>query len=367
MKLALSLLILWLVFLGMRWVGPGFLPAMDLGLAQLIVVPAFLIIVWFFSFYNFRIPRSLILLAAVSVTLTSVYAYSYRIDQSRSFLLARISDDPYEAESRIFRERINSTLESDESTARLGRYFASLASQQEAAELFVESPALGGIVWGDDYWLRVSFPSPGERKIGDILNEEFLTNTLPFTLIMNLPIIGLTYEPERDSVQFIADVLSAMHLRTRDGLEARALEETEFINSASYSATWSSFSHRAFPWWMLGNIYLLNSLRDGGYQPAYLECALEAYTKALGFLRVGDNSELLSAIHNNYAVAIYAKLVFEDRPRFRSVAARHFRQAMETASHPNLYEIEYKNPKVAERNFEALTKLGERIIRDEVN
>jgi len=367
MKLALALFVLWLVFLCLRWLGPNYVPVMDLGLVQLVVVPGIFLIAWGTSFFKFKIPRSVIIAASVCVAFSSLYAYSYRIDESRSFLLARFAGDPYEAETRIFRETLNSVLESDEAVARLSRYFASLDSANEAASLFKENPDLQGVVWGDDYWLRISFPTPPEKPISDLLEEELLEGVLPFTLIMNIPVIGLTYKPVGDSAQFIADLLSARHLRTRKGLEARALEETELKNSASYPAGWSSFSHRAFPYWMLGNEYLLNSLRGGGFQPAYLECAMQAYATALGFLRDGDNSELLSAIHNNYALAVYVRVVFEDRPRFRSVAARHFRQAMATAEHANLYKIEYRNPTIAHKNFEALNKLGEIIIRDEVN
>ena len=120
-----------------------------------------------------------------------------------------------------------------------------------------------------------------------------------------VPLITFAFQPEDASSGFIAQLFASLPDKDFGQIiddPAKFSEvELNLKEAASMRARWTSYSHVSYPMWVLGNLYLVKGLSSGAYNLHYLICANSLYTKAVGFMRPGDNPELYAALYNNLA------------------------------------------------------------------
>ncbi|MDC0359012.1 hypothetical protein OAO01_09370, partial [Oligoflexia bacterium] len=288
--------------------------AFDMNKAQLMVYPFLLLLLLSVRIIRKKIPL-LVLGIAVVGTLSGVkYSYSYGSGARPGVLLARFEGDDFEIDTRIFRERLSAQL-LPKLHLRVGRYYKSIKSHKAVDKNFVDGENIKVVLWGDKQWLNVSFPVeayiPSEEKKETIQAQRLLK----FRPVEYVPVFGISVKPEGATLRFLAALLSGLAYGdpfTGAGDEAsRAMQESYLRSAARMKSAWSSFAHRAYPFWIVGNQHLRAALADEGYESGELNCALEAYGEALGLIRFLDNPELRAAVYNNKAIALALKFYFE--------------------------------------------------------
>ncbi|MCB0319243.1 MAG: hypothetical protein KDD56_10850, partial [Bdellovibrionales bacterium] len=294
-----------------------------------------------------RIPRTVYILAVAGARCGFVASRANLTNFSSSFFVSRLSDDEFENESRIFRSMINDAM-SLTSNSKAARFYAPLENQLEAVKLLKNNPEKIAVVWGSKRWLSISFRHKESQSLAQIgVNDKYISLN-PYEVILSVPVVGLSYKPARDTALFIANLIEAqINLDASDAAD-------NFKAAGSIYATWTSFSHRAYPWWQVGNINLLQGLKSDSYESGLINCAIDAYKYAARQLRYADNPELLSAITNNLAVAYMAKLSIEAKKEYKKLARKKFSAAKDISNRPNRYGIKLRAQRIAARNLKRL-------------
>lgn len=227
------------------------------------------------------------------------------------------------------------------------------AKLDEALSYFNDNPRLTLLIWGSPRWLNVTF-NPGAA----LLTNEGAFNSwvegLNFEFIHSVPVIGFSFNPLSETANFLSALAVAFGKQGR----AAAPEKIDILRfAAQHEALWSSYAHRAFAWWLLGNLEVQSAAESKFLEPGELLCAIESYTRARAMLRYGDNPELLAAVLNNRAFA--KAMLAQVRPE--AVQIKSIRQDLQLANktngQPNLFNVQYRAALVAKRNKKNLKLL----------
>ena len=343
--------------------------AMSLG--QTAVLALLLFAVRRLSLGGQRIPRPVLWLTVAAVLLAAASEYGYFGVPGKSLVVARLENDPYEKKGTIFRERIfelQKTTFQPPTVSLWTRHFAEIDSPAAAWSYLRSNRSARGVVWGSERWLTVSFARSEPRELRDF-NAEMPPGLLAeFRLILNVPAIGLSGRPENETALFLANINNGM--TPLPGSKARP-DDKDFLRQEAVlretgrtRALWTSQAHIAYPWFLLGNLYLVDALANG-YQAARLECALRAYNGALALLGKGDNPELQAALLNNAAAALVVQAVFEGEFENIQRAYRNLRTAVATQRQPNHFGTAYDTWLVARLNSELLRRRPEKKREDD--
>jgi hypothetical protein len=135
----------------------------------------------------------------------------------------------------------------------------------------------------------------------------------------------------------------------KQGPNANAL--ANLLQAGNHAAPWSSFAHRSYALWVYANYQLLAFLESGTYEPGELDCIIEYYNQARGFLRRGDNRELHAAILNNKALALYVKYTMEGDRSLRKRSVATLLQAVRTLREPDVFKASPRAATVARENL----------------
>lgn len=218
-----------------------------------------------------------------------------------SFVVARLEGDPEEYSTSSFRNLINRVLK-DTPEVRAGRYFSDTASHAEAQLLFSKSSPLLGVLWGSRHWLSISFPgAPEIKSLAELGGQVSYAGINSLRLVTKVPWIGLSLAPPLDSARFIGQLFIGLHRLSENDPNA----SLDLVDAGRIVGNWSTQAHRAYPWFMIGNYYLLEAVRTPGLGTGDLACALRAYKMSRRYLKLEDNSSLAAALINNRAVALY--------------------------------------------------------------
>jgi hypothetical protein len=321
---------------------------LDLSIVQYLAFPVMLFVVSRLSLAGRRIPGFLLLLAFVCAAAGGSLAYSFHNDPERGFLIAKILDDNFETETRIFREKVNAEIGS-ESGVRASRFYRSLASSREATDFLLEHPEANAVVWGGERWMTISF---AHREPLDLLNAPLaplFEGRINMKLVSSIPAIGLSFRPDAATAKFIALAMRGS-LTDKEG-KYDSSSDFDLLQAATMAGGWSSGAHRAYIWWQLGNRHLLRVLYSGSVDRADLDCALRYYAAGHHLLRWGDNVALRAALLNNEAVARYAIMILEGRRHLRPAIRKGLERAMRSGREPNLYKVRLDGALVARENL----------------
>ncbi len=343
----------------------------DLGLTeyQILALPLIVMLLVRLRLGAHRASPIVLALGMIGALVAVWFSYAPVTTASHIALIAPLGRDELETDATKLREAINQAMDREEHYGKLEaiRYHAMARTQREASKILSQSEDAHILVWGDTRLIRISFPQ--QDQIGDPAlsappAQEPMTG---LRLVTSIPLIALSYQPQADTAAFIAKLSAALSLLDA-GPKAASNALLQLADVGSMAATWRSFAHRSYPWWISGNLSLQAALTSslsrarsdqlGADQLGALECALDAYDKARSYLRFGDNPELLAAILNNRAVALYTKGVYLGKPLYRSLALKNLSAATDTLKHPNLFGIKYRVGKIALMNTKTLSRKG---------
>lgn len=268
---------------------------------QLFVYPFVLVALGQYLIVNLRVPAALFVGAALCTASGIMYTTMHPFQGSRpGIVVARLHGDELQNETRIFREGLNKTL------SQTSNYYAtSIADSFEdykAADAFLgEKGKLAMLISGDKRWLNVFFRHRAPLELKELNPGVNLQSIASMKLHYNVRAIGLSFQENQQTITFVANLIDGVSRR----LDGSDLDKAElaFKSAAGQESRWTSFAHRAYPLWALGNMYLESAIRNGTFNKRELECAIRSYRSALEFLRTGDNLDLRASIFNNLAVA----------------------------------------------------------------
>ncbi len=305
----------------------------DLPLLQLCIFPIVIYLVLKLRILGERIPKFVLVFACLGVFNSINSAFSLKSINPREFLVSRLDGDLHEAESRIFREGINEAINSKKHSLLSAKALRLSDSDVLVNEIFTARENLNTIIQGDTKNLILSFPRLKPVRLKNLnfnLPDSFKVKKLlgELKFIPNIHQIELSFEPELKTQEFLASFLPAnlayqrfvrtlsdtskdSKLNKLSPIEKENIE-LELRNSGSIFGGWKSYQHRALSWFLHANYQLIKLLKSREYRPGLMECAINSYQEAAGFLSPTTHKVAYAAIHNNYAVAHSIKRIYED-------------------------------------------------------
>lgn len=332
---------------------------------QAIAFPFLILVIWRVKVFGQRTPLRILLLSLVCAAVVSGFGYSSYVLERNGFLVAQLADDPQGIKSRIFRERINAAIRQSAGKTFGGRaaaYHSRLETPAEAAAVFDSGKPEWGIAWGDSRWLNLSLPWREPIELHEL--SEAVAGIGALKIVSSVPVIGLSFEPSGDTARFLALLFVA--LRDKGSLPDRDAEL--YLREALTSeAFWTSFSHRAYPALLLGNMYMRMSLQRSDFEGGYIAAALRSYDQGLSFLRGNDNPELSAALLNNKGVALAVAAHFQADKRLGKLAVQELRRAFQAISMHNRSGLRFRAPRLAKYNMTVLRDLRLTDIKEEAD
>lgn len=316
---------------------------LNLATAQLAAFPFVIFLVSRIRLLGRRLPAVFLAFSFVGAGVAAALSYSGHLLAGSRVVVAKLQRDEYESSTRIFREDLKAAL-AEHSQLEPQRYFHEVRSYEEARGQLSGDAGASALIWGDERWLNVALRTSPPLLLASAAGLVPEARLVDFELVTSVPAIGVSFNPERETVRFLAALLSGALGGRADG--ALLLGE-----AAGRQAAWSSAAHRAYAHWLLGNRQLLEAFSGSSFEPGALECAYGSYLTARRLLRYGDNAELLSAIHNNLAVLLYAQLKLVNRRDLRPLVRKSFNLAIQALRHPNLLQVDYRAGLVAKGNL----------------
>lgn len=309
-----------LVFLVLRFNLLPFFDYISLSHLQLVTFPITILALLCCTKF-LAVPRAIPLIAG-SVGLVAVWInVSVFTNGKLSYHVARLSEDHFEAESRILREDLNKKYGRTD-TVHAYRYWQTVPSRDAADKAIASNSEIKALIWGDANGLRASFAGPASVTLSEILDTSHTNGLLGFELFKRVPVVGLPRMPKRASNEFIARLFAGYMPLYQGGTMTRATvnhaAEAELLRAANILSPFRLSEHRGFAWWVLGNYYLGQAIES--QEAGYLSCASSAYRFAASFVHRDHNPELFAAIHNNKAILLLVKkFLFGKKVAFNSI------------------------------------------------
>jgi hypothetical protein len=287
-----------LLFFGVRSFGA------TLSFAQLAAFPFVLwIVARLLKFAH--IPRGLFLAALCIGTFGVATMATFDSGGSDSIVVARLEGDDVEIYSRRLREGLNSFVASH-APVHFRRHPTTINDRTNAMQYLAKVGGLA-LIAGTTQWLHIYFPPPPIRKISEFIPPRGWIAGEGFgdaVLIDGPPEFFVSRLPENATTRFLGLFFLGVDFSNEIDEERRDAQRLLYLVEAQQvRALWRSDAHRAVARFLMGNIFLKEALRsDLDLKP--LACALQSYQGAFKSLQGAEgNLELLSAIHNNYALA----------------------------------------------------------------
>lgn len=330
--------------------------SLDPSQVQQLAFPLLLLGMAALPIFGRRAPASVPLVALVCGALAIRIAYLDATDAPQTVAVALLGQDAYESKSTLLREAIRRDvhIRGLDRSVVARRSSERITSANGADQYLAVLHSIPFVVWGTGKWINLSFHPSRSVLVRSSDLEPWLKYTR-LKFVESVPVIGMTLEPRADTARFIV-TLAQIFGAARSIPEDRVLEavETNLKDSALHIAQWTTFAHRAYPWWQLGNLYMHQALSHGRFDAALLHCAIDAYTQARRMAGAkGDNPELLAAALNNRAVAHALLLLVEDRAALMPLIKRELQTAADSAHDRNLFSIRYRAAAIARANLRA--------------
>ncbi|RMG40734.1 MAG: hypothetical protein D6719_10125 [Candidatus Dadabacteria bacterium] len=303
-----------------------------------------------------RILRLILLTVLCFAGLAGFIAFRIDVSGDSSFVVSRLSDDDLESSSRILRNRIRE-LTKVYGKVGISRYYDAIVSVKEANEFFKNNPETPAVVWGSKRWINITV-----RGVRSLRFDEFklagIKGKLPFFWINTVPAVGLSFKPELGTARYLAALFAALATPIEgSSLKELALREQNLKAAASLRETWTSFEHRGYALWLLGNQYVVEAFSQNPPEISGLDCGINSYIKAGKYLRVQDNPEFYAAIKNNLAISYYLKSVLTSQKGLLKLARENFLLAARAGWVTNPYKFKFVAPQIAAGNLKKLMRI----------
>jgi hypothetical protein len=310
-------------------------------------------VLWFIRLGRVAVPKPLLLFAALLACTFFLVGYSTRSLTGKRIAIARFSDDSLGADSRIFRENIESRLRNI-SESRVARVSKSYRSLSELKKRFPNSRRQDVVIAGSLDSLLVYFPSGRSslvRKDIDLIKER-----IGYEVIFHPPAIIVGNPKEPGTAAFVSDLVAAYSLKPDGFGNYSEHQELLYVGAAHTEARWKSQVHRALPAWLLGNAALVRAFSSSQAQLAELDCAIKWYGYAASLFKPIDNPELAGAIYNNWGVAVALRAWLKGRSDDIRQAMLLFKRGQKTQTFPASAGLPLRSWQSARSNLQLLSR-----------
>jgi hypothetical protein len=329
----------------------------DLSTVQLVCLPLVAVLLWRIRLFGQRIPFFIValgILLGLAIYFMSQPYVLLALGSHRVFV-SELEGDTQGIAGFKLRNRLDLSL-SHEGAARSRRLRAKFKDEQAVAN-WVRAQEGAVLISGNFRWLTVSFAARSNVSLNGAPLVARLQSVPDLTLVQSVPAIGISYEPRNETSAFLAMIFAADELYDAEpGSTQFGHAETLLRDAGSLVAPWSASFHRALPWFWLGNLYLKELLSGATYNPAIMECAIDAFQRAKRFVRAKDvvSVDLYAAILNNLGVALSLRSYFETGNWTTADAREVLRLARNARKSPNVYNVPLRPSQVAKVNLESI-------------
>jgi hypothetical protein len=275
-------------------------------LPQVILFPLVCVALWRIAIGGVRLPRSVIVLAGVCALGAVGFSFAWRGDRRSDFLIARLVGDSVEAHSKVLRDAVNAAVPVN-SEVRAVRYFREIDTVAEARRALALNRQVPALVWGNERTLVVSFAT--EDGIVALRDLDFAPSVGDeLQIVVRVTGFSIAAKPANTTAVFLGRLFAGLLPELvvgsgripggSGGAEAALQEALQLVDR------WTSFSHRGYAAFALGNHYMMMWLRSGGREVGVLRCAANAYRAGRKLFRARENPELAMALANNSGVAV---------------------------------------------------------------
>lgn len=345
---------------------PG-IPELSHSHLQMLFFPMVLLLLWRMRHAALGIPVQILLAVAVCGFISIWFVHTVFSSGYGAFHIARLTDDPYETQSRIFREGLNSHYSWNSSVYGY-RYWEAIGSRSAAEAVLAAENEIRLLVWGNQKRIHLSFGATRTETLASMLDIEGSTALFDMEFITRVPVVGLPFEPQDAVQEYLSRLFSGMlPLAQNEVLISGAMgmrHELDLRAAAGTVSYWRTVEHRGFAWWILGNYYLRKALAESASRKGYLDCSARAFTVAASYVKRHDNPELFAAIHNNYALMHLIKRYLSGGKASLKIAQKSLLYALSASNYPGVYQATVDSFMPVKNNVRMFRKLKKQAYRN---
>jgi hypothetical protein len=212
--------------------------------------------------------------------------------------------DRFEVASRLFKEAVFDRNKATHASMRT--YRSGFTKKEDLWRAYERGELERPLLWRQDRWSGLFIPPSVAQNF---YQEQFtkLRDLYGLEVVDNVPFTGASRALSQGSEEFFALFVDALAILERNGsfTDNAELALPILYQAARLKYPWTSQDHRAYTYWLIGNLHLALSLsRGSALSEGEISCALRSYARARQLLNPrGSKRELYAAIIVNEGVA----------------------------------------------------------------
>lgn len=301
----------------------GFLN-LDLPFLQLALAPIVLLIVLQVSIKGLRVPRRVVILCGVLVLASFLSSRLFLGPSDHYVLIGRFQDDPSDAKTRIFREKLNEII-AEAGGVTADPLYSRMGNLAEARSFMERHRSVSILLWGSKRWLNATFHRQPEFELSARNSSAAFLTYYGLKLSAGGDWVGLSYSPEYATLQFLGRFISGFVPLGQYAARPSPPRKQLLLTAGRNADLWMGEWHRAEALFIAGNYEFVELLQMPTYNPDRMQEVVRIYSQALKLVRIEQNGELSAALNNNLAIAAYIQSQITGDKRKRKWALKLFK------------------------------------------
>lgn len=302
----------------------------DLETIQLAALPIVVYLLLSCGLSSIRFPRLVIYICLAVLLLGFSWRKWLPSAEGPEFLAARLGDDPYDAQSYLFRKDLNEAL-SRLSVREVTPLHATFDSVPVVMKFLEEHPKVEAVLWGTKKWLNLSFQQSPPFKVSPSTAGSLFLRFYGLKFSSTVSWIGMSTDPSWATNQFLSNMLAGYapmeEYARRVPSTSGVFNRRHLLHAAEVPDAWRMRAHKALPFWIVGNFYTAEALQQTQYRQELFEEAADSYAEASSVLRPDQNMELYTAILLNAGIVSFLRSEFEHNPELHDKSLSLLRTA----------------------------------------
>lgn len=303
---------------------------MDLASVQILLLPVVFLLIASLSIDGVRIPRAVLLCSVIFVLLCFLRIHWASTVRGNEYLVARLQDDKYDAQTHVLTTRLNEIL-LPISGVEAGTLYKEFKRKDEVRDYLESHKETRAIIWGSKKWLNISFQKDADFVLSPANSSSFFLRFYGLKLLSSVPHQGISYEPFEGVRQFLGHTLpSYVSLvdHSRDAKSTKAIfRHRHLMYAAGIVDFWRSLGHRALPNCLSANYLFVEALQLPEYDGELFKMLRKRYARAASYVKFRENPELYGAIYNNLGVASFIRSRIIGNKNMRKMSVKYLKKA----------------------------------------
>jgi hypothetical protein len=270
------------------------------------------------------------------IVITTLCGFYYYPRKENQVLINRFQGDELGSRTRRFVSRFPSSLRL--SQFEITRLPFQVDSPKLAQRLLLAEPNVRAVIAGSTEFLDVHFPPRPFVRLQDINSRAVSGPAAQLRLIQSVPYLGVPLDEVGAGESFLSDLMRGYPRRNQLG-PLEPMQLVDLTSAAERVAFWKTFSHRAYPYLLLGNHYFNEIVKKQQFGGVLRSCAFNSFKQALGLQHFHNNPNLYVAASNNFGVfLVYEGWQNQDR-KLMQQGERLIRYAIPQGSRPGMIKL----------------------------